>query len=168
MNKIPLILSVIFLAGCNSTYESYDDLVGKLALSDGHSQCVSSNLAPLLNGARVVEVIPQSRDCTPTEKATSAISGSTQTCPRPVTAVHFERLSNKALTDSLDQDGWVTDLGPTRIAKNTQGGFSVFLPKQDVTDVLDAGECNLFERRIRSGLATHLAYAAALKEKGFR
>lgn len=168
MKKILLAPLLMTLSACGSTYVSNDDLVGNLSLSDGHSQCISTRLKALLDTARVVEVIPRSRKCSAIEEAKSAVSGSTYSCPRPETSVHFGRLSNTALTDSLEQDGWVSDKGPTRIARTVKGDYAVFLPRSEAIRSLPDGQCNVFERKVRAGLATHLAYAAALKEQGLR
>ena len=167
MKTTLLSLSLLALAGCSSSYDSHNDLIGKLVKSEGHSQCVTVHLKPLLDAARVMEVIPNTRDCDAPELARATATGQIlRGCPRPVTTVYFGRLSNPALTDSLDQDGWLQGGVPTRIARTATGGYAAFLPQQSAVESLSPGDCNVFDRRIRAGLASHLAYAASLRQQG--
>lgn len=160
MRKQALIPAILALSGCSSPSVEIEGLSAKLVLSDGHSQCVSQRVKTQLDAARIVEVIPGTRNCTATEAAMSVLPGSSVTCPQSVTAVHFRRLAEPARTDSILQDGWLGATSPTRIAKTTNGDFAVFVAKGNTVRTMAAAECGLFEERVRAGLALHFQYAA--------
>ncbi|MBD1532462.1 hypothetical protein P2A78_18615 [Xanthomonas perforans] len=163
MKKIILAPMLFILSACGSTSVTNDDLVGRLALSEGHSECISTRLKAALDAARVVEVIPRLHNCTVIERAKSILATSTYQCQSQETSVHFERLYNRTLTDSLDQVGWISDSGPTRIARTVKGDYAVFLPGNAGAKKLPENQCDLFELKVRAGLSTHIAYTAAVK-----
>ncbi|MCC8620505.1 hypothetical protein [Xanthomonas vesicatoria] len=166
MKKTMLSTLLLILSACGSNNATNDDLVSKLALSEGHSQCVTTRLKAVLDAARVVEVIPRLHRCTIFEKAKSIVETSSYQCKNRETSVHFERLYNRQLTDSLEQSGWISDSGPTRIARTVSGDYAVFLTKNAGAKTLPGSQCDLFELRVRAGLSMHIAYTEAVKAQG--
>jgi hypothetical protein len=149
----------LLVAGCGTAYNSHNEAIGTLRLSAGHSSCASSRLANVLDQARVLDVIPDTRDCEGGEAGMRGEAG----CVVPVTTVRL-RAPNAVTSASMRHDGWIQAGTPMRIEKTLSGGYAVYLPDADIVDQLDPGACNVFERRVRAGLSAHMAYAAALRQ----
>ncbi|MFD1043216.1 hypothetical protein ACFQ2N_12755 [Pseudoxanthomonas kaohsiungensis] len=113
----------------------------------------------VLDHARVLDVLPDTRPCEQGEPGIRTTSG----CFVPVTTVRL-RAPNTVTDASMREDGWIQSGTPMRIEKTLSGGYAVYLPDTDIVDHLDPGACNVFERRVRTGLATHLQYATALRQ----
>ena len=160
MKLIALSLAFLMLPGCSSTSATSNALLSSLMPSDGHSQCLNEHLAPLLDAARIREVIPASHRCEMATFARAALAGDLHgTCPRPITTVHFGRISSPALTDAIEQDGWITPAVPARIARSSSGDFVVFLPQAHARRAVSSIECTQFISSVRQAMAVHLDYA---------
>ncbi|WP_236689030.1 hypothetical protein, partial [Xanthomonas vesicatoria] len=87
MKRIFLPPMLLVLSACGSPYTTNDDLVSNLALSEGHSECISTRLKAVLDAARVVEVIPRLHKCTVIGRAKSFMTTSTNQCQSQETSV---------------------------------------------------------------------------------
>ncbi|WP_267122768.1 hypothetical protein [Xanthomonas sacchari] len=160
MKPLLVLLVLLSITGCQPT----GDLVLSLELSEGHGKCATERMKDALDRARVVEIIPSRRSCSAGELTSDALNLLSH-CPQAVTTIHFQRKANPQRTDAISQPGWIVDGTPTRIARTSGGDFAVFLPAGSRALHLANDKCDAFAAALRSGMVTHMAYAAKQQSK---
>lgn len=153
LNWIRTSLILLPLLGCTPA----SPVAQSLVVSPGHGDCLQRELFTDLELARIAEVIPATRACRPGDLVSNPFS-LVNDCPKHITTVHFRRLYRPQLTDSIQEQGWLLQGTPVRVALTVENSYTVFVPLASREFVLNGSQCTAFANAIRGKLASHIAY----------